>query len=117
MRNLKIDVRQVNGILSLKCRKQYRDVTNDVMFAYVRTKTNILLSALSIFFLSFFIILINLNTQGFVYLEFVKYQLGLHRNVQVFAQCMHICYTVVFVIHVQAFFLWRNKSYIFPMLG
>ena len=28
-----------------------------------------------------------LNTQGFVYLEFVKYQLGHHRNVQVFAKC------------------------------
>ena len=34
----------------------------------------------------------NLNTQGFVYLEFAKYQLGLHRNMQ----CMHIYYTVVF---------------------
>ena len=34
MKNLKIDIRQENGVLSLKC-KNYRGVTNDVMFAYV----------------------------------------------------------------------------------
>ena len=51
MRNLKIDVRQENGVLSLKCEKQ-PGVTNDIMFAYVHEKINILLSVLSIF--SFF---------------------------------------------------------------
>ena len=56
------------------------DVTDEVMFAHVHTKLNILLSVLSIFF---FILLyeFNLNTQGFVYLKIVKYQLILHRNV------------------------------------
>ena len=42
-RNLKIDVRQENGVLFLKCGKQ-PGVTNDVMFAYVHTKINILFS-------------------------------------------------------------------------
>ena len=37
----------------------------------------------------------NLNTQCFAYLEFVKYQLGLHRNVVREMQCIHICYTFV----------------------
>ena len=37
MRNLKIDVGQVNGVLSLNCGKQ-PGVTNDVMFAYVHEK-------------------------------------------------------------------------------
>ena len=48
-----------------------RGVTNDVMFAYVHEKMNILLSVLSIF--SFFFYDCKLNTQYFVYLEFVKY--------------------------------------------
>ena len=30
---------------------------------------------------------VNLNTQDFVYLEFVKYQMGLRRNMPVFAKC------------------------------
>ena len=58
-------------------------VTNDVC-AYAHKK-NILLSVFSIFFFPFYDF--NLNTQGFVYSEFVKYQLGLHRNVQVFTKC------------------------------
>ena len=32
----------------------------------------------------------NLNTQGFVYLDLVEYQVELNRNVQVFANC-NIC--------------------------
>ena len=56
-----------------------RGVNNDVMFAYVHEEMNILLSVLTIF--SFFFIIVTINTQSFVYLEFVKYQLGLHRNV------------------------------------
>ena len=41
-------------------------------------------------FLAFLIVSV-----GFVYLEFVKYQLGVHRNVRIFVQYMHICYKVV----------------------
>ena len=73
-------------------RKNKPGVTNDVMFAYVHEKMNILLSVLSIFFSLFYDC--NLNTQCFVYLEFVKYQLGLHRNVQVFVKCNVYIYTI-----------------------
>ena len=90
-----------------------RDVTNDVMFAYVHEKINILLSVLSIF--SFIFYELNLNIHGFVYLEFVKYQLGFHRNVQIFAKCK-ACISAIQLFYM-AFFLYRNKSYIFPMLG
>ena len=67
-----------------------RGVTNDVTCAYAHEKMNILLSVWSIFFLLllFSFYYLNLNTQGFVYLEFVKYQLVLQRNVQVFAKCI-----------------------------
>ena len=47
MRNLKIDVRQENGVSPLNA-KNNRGVTNDVMFAYMHEKINILLSLLSI---------------------------------------------------------------------
>ena len=46
-----------------------RGVTNDVMFVYAHEKINILVSVLSIGFFLFYDF--NLNTQGFVYLEFV----------------------------------------------
>ena len=65
MRNLKIDVRY-----SPLNAENNRGVTNDVMYAYMHTKINILLSVLSIVFSLFYDF--NLNTQGFVYLEFVK---------------------------------------------
>ena len=65
-------------------RKAIRGVNNDVMLAYVHEKMNILLSVLSIFVFLFYEC--NQNTQCFVYLEFVKYQLGLHRSMQVFAK-------------------------------
>ena len=55
-RNLKIDVRQENGYSPLNMKNNFC-VTNDVMFAYVHTKRDILLSVLSIFFF-FFMILI-----------------------------------------------------------
>ena len=58
-----------------------RGVTNDAIFTYVHEKINILLSVLS--FSSFLSYDFNPTTHGFVYLELVKYQLGLHRNVQV----------------------------------
>ena len=80
-----------------------KGVNNDVMFAYVHKKINILLSVLSIFFFLFYDF--NLNTQDFVYLEFVMYQLGLHRNLQVFAKCNVHVYSCFIFRHVQAFFL------------
>ena len=55
-----------------------RSVTDVVIFAYVHEKINILPSVLNIFFFSCYDL--NLNTEGLVYLEFVKYQLCLHRN-------------------------------------
>ena len=51
---LKIDVRQGTGYSPLNA-ENVRDVTNDIMFAYVHTKIIILFSVLSIF-LSFFMI-------------------------------------------------------------
>ena len=52
MRHLKMGVRQENGLLSLTCGKW--GVTNDVMFAYVHTKINILRYVMRIvFFLSY----------------------------------------------------------------
>ena len=78
-------------------------VTNDVMFTYVYEKINILLSVLSIFFFLFYDF--NLNTQGFVSLEFVKYpqERASFREMQ----CVHICYIVVFYIAMH-----RCSSYI-----
>ena len=75
------------------------------MFAYEHEKINILLSALSIF--SFLLYDFNLNTQGFVYLEFVQCQLGLVRNVQIsrnaiYAYLLNTCFIY---IHVKAFSL------------
>ena len=70
-------------------------------------------------FVSLFFYDFKLNIQGFVYIEFVKYQLGLHRNVHVIAKC-NICLSAIQLFiyrHDQAFFLYRNKLYIFPMLG
>ena len=61
--------------------KNNQGVTNDVMFVYAHEKINILLSVFNIVPFVFFLFDVYLNTQGFVYLEFVKYQLGLHRNV------------------------------------
>ena len=62
------------------------------MSAYMHGKMNILLSVLSIFLSLVYDC--NLNTQRFVYLEFVKYQLGFHRNVQVFAKCNVYIYAI-----------------------
>ena len=83
MRNSKIAVRHENGVLSLRCVNN-RGVTYDVMCVYVHTKISILLTVLSIFCFPFYDL--NLNTQGFVYSEFVKNQLGLHRNMQGFVK-------------------------------
>ena len=97
MRYLKIDAKQENRVLSLKCGKQ-PGVTNDIMCAYAHEKINILLSVLSI--LTFIFYDFNLNTKDFVYLKFVKYQLGLHRNVQVFAKC-NVCISAIQLFYVQ----------------
>ena len=55
-----------------------------------------------------------LNTQDIVYLEYVKYQLGLGRNIPVFAKC-NVCISAIqlFFIyrHVQTVFLHQNKLY------
>ena len=67
MRNLKIDVKQENKVPPPLNAENKRDVTNDVLFAYVHEKINILLSVLSMF--SVFFNDFNLNTQGVVYLE------------------------------------------------
>ena len=91
MRNLKIDVTHENGYSPLNA-EYNMGVTNDVIFAYVHTKMKVLLSGLIIFY-DF-----NLNKQ--IYLEFVKYQLGLHRNVQVFAKC-NVCISVVLLFYIQ----------------
>ena len=73
------------------------------MFAYVHSEINILLSVLSIFiylFIYLFIFMFNLNTQGLVYIEFVKYRLGLHRNVQVFAK-NNVCISAIQLLYIQ----------------
>ena len=41
-----------------------------------------------------------MNTQGFVYLEFVKYQLGRHRNVQVFVKC-NVCISAIQLFYIR----------------
>ena len=62
-------------------------VTNDVMFVYVHEQINSLLSVLGI--LSFFLYEFHLNTQDLVYLEFAKYQLGLHRTCKFSRNAIH----------------------------
>ena len=52
MQYLKIDVRQENMVLSLKCGKQ-QGVNKDVMFVFAREKKIIMLSVLSVFYISF----------------------------------------------------------------
>ena len=92
-----------------------RGVTKDVMFAYVNEK-KILLSVLSIF-LSIYNF--DLNTQGFVYLEVLSF------NWTAIEKCKfplnvtnsYLLYGCFIYRLVPAFFLFRNKSYIFPMQG
>ena len=57
--------------------KNNHGVTNDVILTYAHEKINIMLSVSSIIFMFY---AFNLNKPGFTYTEFVKYQLGLHRN-------------------------------------
>ena len=60
-----------------------------------------------------------INTQDFVYLEFVKYRLGLRRNMQVFAKCnVYIPAIQLFYIQeCQTAFQNQDKLYIFPIVG
>ena len=62
--------------------------------AYAHERINILFSLLSFFFFLFYEL--NLYNQGFVYLEFVKYQLGLRRNMPVFAKCNVCIFAIVY---------------------
>ena len=59
----KIDVRQENGVLSLKWEKN-RNISNDVMIACVHAKIYILLSVFSFFFFLFYDF--GLNKQGYI---------------------------------------------------
>ena len=71
------------------------------MFEYVHEKIDILFSVFSISVsCSFFYYGFHLNTLVFVYLEFVKYQLGLQRSVQVFAKC-NVCLSAIQLFYIQ----------------
>ena len=63
------------------------------------------------------------NFTSFVNLELGKYELGLRRNVQVFAKC-NVCISVIQLFFIHKCLDFRpiskyivNLSYIFPMLG
>ena len=83
---------------SLLNAKTNMGITNDVMFAYVRTKINIMLSVLSIWFVLFYDF--NMNTKGCVHWEFVKYQRDLHWNVQIFAK-WKVCISAIQIFYIQ----------------
>ena len=54
----------------------------------------------------------------YIYLEFVKYQLGFHKNVQVFVKCT-ACIAAIQSFYIQicpGFLSVSKKSYIFLML-
>ena len=111
MQNLKTDVQQENGVLSLKCGKQpgcylWRHVC---IRAYENKHSVFCLSMC--FFLCYDF---KLNTQGFVYLEFVKYQLGSIETCTFSQNTMYayLLYSWFIYRHVHAFFLYWNKSYI-----
>ena len=92
-------------------------VTHGSMFSSSHEKINLLLFVLSISFFLFYGF--NLNLQGLVCLKFVKYQMGRHGNVRVFAK-FNVCIAAIHLFYIQtcqAFFLYQSKLYIFPMLG
>ena len=76
-----------------------RSATHVFVFAYEDEKINILLSVLSIF-LQFLFYGFKQSTQALVHLEFVKYQLGLHRNEQVFAKC-NVCISAIQLLFIR----------------
>ena len=59
---------------------------------------------------------INLNTQDFVYMEFVKYQLGRRRNMLVLCNVCISTIQLFYIQHVQTVVLYQNKLYIFPIV-
>ena len=65
----------------LECRKQPR-CHFFISAAIAHEKMNILVSVLNIFFHE-----VKLNMQDYIYLEFIKFQLGLRINMPVFANC------------------------------
>ena len=94
-----------------------RDVTNDVMFAYAHMKVNILLSVLSIFSFFFYdlpwihkvLCTKNLLSISWAIIETCKCSQN-----AIYAYLLYSCFINRCV---QAFFLYRNKSYIILMLG
>ena len=85
------------------CRKQPQCYFWFHSCAHAHVKLNSLISVCSIF-LS--LLELNLNNQGFIYLECVKYQL--HRNMPAFTKC-NLC---VSAIHI--FFIYRHVQTFFP---
>ena len=72
-------------------------VTFCFIVTYEHEKINLLIYFFNIICFIFYDV--NLNTQDFVFLEFVKYQLGLRRNRSVFAKCnIHISAINLFYI-------------------
>ena len=82
------------------------DVTLGFIVAYAHEKINILVSVLNIIFFLFYDD--HLNTQDFVYFEFVKYQLGIRRNMSVFLRNAMYAY----LLYVQIVFLCQKKVYL-----
>ena len=75
MKKKKKKKKKKKNILSVTC----------VIVAYAHEEMNILISLLNIIVFLFYDV--NLTAQDFVYLEFVKCQLSLRKNMQVFAKC------------------------------
>ena len=78
MRNLKIGNRPEKEVFSLWGGKQ-PGATNDVMFAYVHEKINILFSVGALF--SFFFMIVTWIHKVYYTWNFKKYQFGYYRNV------------------------------------
>ena len=98
MRNLKIDVRQENGYSYLNAENN-QGVTNYVMIAYIVCAWANKHSAFCGVHFFFLFDDFNLNTQGFIYLEFVKYQMGHPRNAQGFAKC-NVCIAAIQLFYI-----------------
>ena len=99
----KKNARQENRVLTLNAENS-RSVTHVFMFAYANEKILLSVLIISLFLYHDF----NLNTQGYVYLELVNYQLGLHRNLQVFVKC-NVCISTIVVLYTD---MSRLSSYI-----
>ena len=80
LQRFRFDFRQETRVSFLGCVKQHYFHS-----WFVQEEIYILLSDLSIYFLPYYDT--GLNTKHFVYLDFGKYRLGLHRNTQVLTKC------------------------------